>query len=167
MERFAKIKGYPKYEVSSDGYVKSLTTNRIMKPSEAYGGYLHVKLFDGRKHHSKAVHRIVAESFAEGPYDGLEVNHIDGNKHNNSLDNLEWCTHSENTRHAIRTGLFIPYKLPPRPHEGRRVRIVETGQVFDSLTRCADSIGGVKQGIYQCLAGTKKTYKGYRYEEVE
>lgn len=166
-ERFVKVKGNPRYEASSAGYVRSLKTGRPMKPSEANSGYLHIKLFDGRKHHSKAVHRIIAESFSDEPHIGLEVNHIDGNKHNNSLDNLEWCSHSNNTKHAIKNGLFKPYKLPPYRHEGRKVRIVETGEIFGSLTDCANRVSGVKQGIGQCLSGKKKSYKGYHYESID
>lgn len=160
------IKDYPNYKVSSDGQVKSLKTGTIMKPSINNAGYLSVRLFDGEKHHSKTVHRLVAEAFCDGRKDGFEVNHIDGNKQNNSRDNLEWCSHSSNTRHAINNGLFTPYKLPPHPHESVAVRIIETGEEFDSLTACAEYVGGVKQGVYQCLNGVKKTYKGYHYEYI-
>ena len=115
-----KIKDYPDYKVSSDGRVRSLKTGTNMKPSISNAGYLMVKLFDGKRHRPKAIHRLVAETFCNGYKPGFEVNHLDGNKHNNSASNLEWCSHSENTRHAIDSGLFTPYKLPPRPHERKK-----------------------------------------------
>lgn len=166
MISWRKIKGYPNYKVSSDGRVKSIKTGVVLKPSVANSGYEMIKLFSESKHHPKAIHRLVAETFHEGDHTGLEVNHIDGNKHNNSAKNLEWCTHSHNTRHAMEKGLFSPYKLPPHPREGIGVRIIETGEEFGSLTECAEHVGGVKQGICQCLSGTKKTYKGYHYERL-
>ena len=166
MVSWRKIKNYPRYKVSSDGDIKSLKTGDIMKPFIANNGYLTVKLYDGIKHHPKAIHRLVAETFYDGDHEGLEVNHIDGNKLNNSIENLEWCSHSANTRHAIENGLFTPYKLPPYSRPGIRVRIIETGEEFSSLTDCAKRVGGVIQGVCQCLNGTKKTYKGYHYEQI-
>ena len=161
-----KIKNYPGYKISSDGRIKSLKTGKIMKPSLSNAGYLMIKLFKNGKHHNKAIHRLVAETFCDGYAPGLEVNHLDGNKINNSYDILKWCSHSENTRHAIENGLFTPYKLPPRPHEGKKVRIIETGEVFNSLTDCADHIGGFKTAISACLIGKVKSHKGYHFEEA-
>lgn len=161
-----KIEGFPNYEVSSEGHVKSLKTGRIMKESMSNSGYPSIKLFKDGKHHPKQVHRLIAEAFIPGNHDGLEVNHIDGNKLNNSADNLEWCTHSTNTRHAMKNSLFNPYKLPPHPHEGRKVRICETGETFDSLEKCAEHIGGFKTAISACLHGKVKTHKGYHFEDA-
>lgn len=167
MRSWRKLKNCSDYKVSSEGYVKSLKTGKILKPSISNSGYYTVKLYDGVRHHSKAIHRLVAETFHEGDHSGLEVNHIDGNKLNNRVDNLEWCAHSYNTKHAIENGLFTPYKLPPYSPEGIRVRIIETGQEFDSLSECANYIGGVKQGISRCLSGRAKSYRGYHYERIE
>lgn len=68
------------------------------------GGYQRVNL-DGRHRY---IHRLVADAFFAGEHDGIDVNHIDGNRLNNDLTNLEWCTRKENIRHAYINGLKYP-----------------------------------------------------------
>lgn len=110
-EIWKAIKDYEgKYEVSNLGRVKSLERTsrlnrkikeRILAPREHTGGYLRVQL--SRK--DFYIHRLVAETFIPNPENKSQVNHIDGNKRNNRVDNLEWNTPLENNLHAIRTGL--------------------------------------------------------------
>lgn len=110
-EIWKAIKDYEgKYEVSNLGRVKSLERKsrlnrkikeRILAPREHTGGYLRVQL--SRK--DFYIHRLVAETFIPNPENKSQVNHIDGNKRNNRVDNLEWNTPLENNLHAIRTGL--------------------------------------------------------------
>lgn len=93
------------YQVSNNGRVKSLTNTCIRKTHLDANGYELVTLNkNGRKTH-KRIHRIVAEAFIECPNTKLDVNHKDGNKLNNSVENLEWCTRSQNVTHAFRNGL--------------------------------------------------------------
>lgn len=167
MEVWKKISGFLDYEVSSSGRIRSLKKKTIMTPYVSKNGYEQIKLFKNSKRYAKYVHRLVAETFLDCPGTNFEVNHIDGNKLNNFVSNLEWCTHSQNTRHAIKNGLFTPYHLPPNPNPNRKkVKIVETGEVFNSLTDCARHIGGFKTAISACLLGKVKTHKGYHFEEV-
>lgn len=114
------IEGFEYYQVSNLGRVRSIDKKtpflggmrsfkgQILKPNTA-GDYPDVKLSKGipRKMHTRRIHRLVAESFIYPNYskDGLVVNHIDGNKSNNNLHNLEVVTHRENIRHAKETGL--------------------------------------------------------------
>ena len=81
-------------------------SERQLKPSKTKSGYFEVNI-GGKKHNEKwMVHRLVAEVWMkEGHFEGAQINHIDGNKGNNSLDNLEWVTRSENMQHAWNTGL--------------------------------------------------------------
>lgn len=96
------------YEVSDLGRVRSIKTSqgtkreRLKKFSER-SGYLYVNLWKENKPYNEAVHRAVAKAFLPNPK--ATVNHIDGDKHNNRLSNLEWATHSENHKHAFRIGL--------------------------------------------------------------
>lgn len=107
-----------RYQVSNKGNVKSLrflghNKERLMKLSEHHTGYLIVQL---GKHPAKnyLVHQLVASAFII-PVEGKKfVNHIDGNKRNNCIENLEWVTAQENITHAIETGLRDPHKVPKR-----------------------------------------------------
>ena len=103
-----------KYQISNYGNVKSLLSNKILKPSiVAYrdpnrnNGYYVVNL-KGKLYY---IHRLVAENFIPNPNHLPQVNHIDGNKQNNKVDNLEWCTASENIKHAYSMGLIDINKI--------------------------------------------------------
>ena len=98
------IKDYPNYKVSSLGNVINITTNKKLKPSTRKE-YLRVALYRDRKRHFKSLHRLVAEAFIPNPNDLPQINHIDGNKQNNNVNNLEWCDNSYNQLHAWRLGL--------------------------------------------------------------
>ena len=101
------IKGFEgRYKVTSEGKVYSLLTNKFIKPWLGGNGYYKVGLRDKNgKKHLLILHRIVAETFINNPHNFPQVNHIDGNKLNNNVYNLEWCTPSYNTKHALKTGL--------------------------------------------------------------
>ncbi len=118
-EIWKDIKEYNGYQVSNLGRVRTFnkttfTTkhgvrhweNRILKPREDIKNRsLSVSLWKNGKNRSHLIHRLVAETFIPNPDNKPEVNHIDGDRHNNKLDNLEWTTKQENMQHAFRTGL--------------------------------------------------------------
>lgn len=98
--------------VGDDGSVLYKPTNEYLTGYSNPAGYRYIQknLPDGRCLR-KAVHQLVAETFIPNPENKPQVNHKDGNKHNNALSNLEWATRSENHKHAYATGLHKP--LPP------------------------------------------------------
>lgn len=97
------------FEVSTNGDVRLVTRKRIIKPCNNGHDYLYVtKVFSGKKKKHFYVHRLVAATFLENPENLAEVNHIDGNKQNNNVSNLEWCSRRDNALHAARTGLHKP-----------------------------------------------------------
>jgi hypothetical protein len=102
------------YQISNLGRVYSLFLNRIIKPFRNQKGYLRLDL-RGKKRTTKVVHRLVLETFT-GPQPKLQVNHKNGIKDDNRLENLEWVTGQQNVDHAWRTGLsFRPIgSLHPR-----------------------------------------------------
>lgn len=105
METYKQILDYPKYEVSDLGNVRNIKTSLILKPIDNGKGYKLVHLTNNLRRRICLIHRLVMITF--NPIDiKLDVNHIDGNKSNNNLSNLEWVTKSENTRHAHLNGLF-------------------------------------------------------------
>ena len=111
VEEFKDINTYEgKYQISNLGRVKSLirkgvTKEIILIPSISTHGYYQITLFLKTKGKTFRIHRLVAESFIPNIMNKKEVNHIDGNKLNNHISNLEWCTRSENVSHALKTGL--------------------------------------------------------------
>lgn len=127
--------------------------------------YPKVRLFSNGRSIEKTIHRLVAEAFIPNPLGKTEVNHIDGNKLNNQVENLEWVTRSENELHAFRTGLndrgsYDAGKLK------RKVTLVETGQVFDSVHECAKYLGCTHSAVICCAKGKFQTCKGYHIEYV-
>lgn len=89
------------YQVDECGNVFSVVTGRMRVQSKHPSGYLTVTLYHKGKAYFKLVHRLVAEAFLPNPEEKREVNHIDGDKENNDLSNLEWVTTKENALHAL------------------------------------------------------------------
>lgn len=119
-EVFKTIEGFEDYSVSNKGKIMSYQKGRciILKPGHDAAGYLHVRLYDGTtdrgiykngwaKPKLEKIHRLVAQTFLPKPDKDVykEVNHIDGDKQNNDVTNLEWVTRRENVLHAWETGL--------------------------------------------------------------
>lgn len=139
------------YQVSSSGHVRSLDRQvtdslgrtrkylgKVLNPSKDENGYLLVGI--SKDGHSKRVfvHRLVAETFIENPDDKPTVNHIDGNKENNKVDNLEWATYKENRDHAVRTGLLNLDKVRNHARSfSKPVKCIDTGQIFSSISDAA------------------------------
>lgn len=96
------------YEVSEDGRVFSLITGKEKKTFMSSNGYKRVTLWHNGKQKKYSVHRLVAMAFLDNPNDYPQVNHIDGNKLNNRLENLEWCSQEMNIRHAYAHGMIHP-----------------------------------------------------------
>ena len=117
-EVYKDIIGYDgKYKISNLGNVMSMNYRgntkkpKVLTPIKHHLGYLLVHLVDGNnKVRIKMIHTLVAEAFIPNPEGKKFVNHIDGNKQNNAVTNLEWATSKENMNHAIRTGLRNPHK---------------------------------------------------------
>ena len=103
------IKGYEGlYQITDDGKVYSLLRKRFIYISKDRYGYAQCILYKDAKHKTKKVHRLVAEHFIPNPDNKPQINHIDGVRDNNSVNNLEWCTNSENQLHSYRFNNRIP-----------------------------------------------------------
>lgn len=159
------VNDYPNYEVSNFGNVRNSTTGNLLHQQKRKKGYVKVELWKNGEQHTRDVHRLVAIAFL-GLHEGLEVNHINGQKDDNRLENLEWCTRKENMHHAMKTGLFTP-----KPPEVKRtpIRIVETGEIFDSISDCARTIGSSVINISYALRDEIHDHhscKGLHFEYV-
>ena len=101
----SNVKEYENYYVSQDGIVINIKTKRKLKYQTDKNGYFRVNLYNKENKTKQFVHRLVAMAYLENDYNLPQVNHKDGNKQNNNVDNLEWCSAKENVNHAFRTGL--------------------------------------------------------------
>lgn len=105
IEIWKKLEEYPCYEISTMGRLKSIKTNKILKPLK-YGLYLGYTITHIHPRKREYAHRLVAITFLGNPKGPqYTVNHKNGNKYDNSVENLEWCTLSDNLKHAYRIGL--------------------------------------------------------------
>jgi hypothetical protein len=143
----------PRIKVSNKGNVVSCKRGVCSpyKVSHNNRGYQRV----GACAQPQYVHQMVAETWIDNPNHYEEVNHINGDKDDNRVENLEWTTHSQNISHSYRTGLN---------KRATPIRIVETGEVYESIAECARRIGGTPQAISNCLSGRCSTHLGYHFE---
>ena len=100
---FSKL--YPNHSITPSGKIWSNVTDSFLKTAVDYKGYEHVKISNKNIRQTFRIHRLVAEAFIPNPENKEQVNHIDGNKLNNHVLNLEWCTQQENQNHAVKNGL--------------------------------------------------------------
>ena len=110
---FKQHESYPNYLISDSGEIKNIITNKMLKGSISENGYRYFRLInqEGKKKMEYG-HRLVAEVFLPNPNNLPVVNHLDGNKLNNHVDNLEWATYSENAYHAHHNGLIATVTGP-------------------------------------------------------
>lgn len=100
------------YQIDTDGNVWSIGYGKelILKQALQNNRYFVVTLCKQKKHKSHTIHRLIAEAFIPNPENKPQVNHINGDKKDNRIENLEWVTASENIRHAFENGLKISLK---------------------------------------------------------
>lgn len=161
-ERWKPVEDYPNYIVSDSGRVQSKARGqwREMTITDDRYGYPKIVLSKDGHRVTKSIHQLVAKAFVDGYSDALQVNHIDGNKHNNNFSNLEWVTVGDNLRHAYASNLNPG-------HPTKRVRIIETGNIYSSEKECAEATNGSKSGVNGCLRGRRNTHNGFHYEYVD
>ena len=187
-ELWKDIPGYEShYQVSNLGRIRSLDRviaqkNGVIKnlkglvksPVLNDNGYFTINLYKSGKAKCVKIHREIAIAFIERDSKYNCVNHKDGVKTNNSIDNLEWCNHSENNQHAFDIGLRKPPKTTmagschARYISDIKGTSIETGETI-ILAGAADIIakGFCSRRVYKCVNGTAKTHKGYTFKRVE
>ena len=130
------------YHISNHGQVKSYKygKERILKRSLLGNGYLAVHICTNGKPKLATIHKLVANAFIENPDNKPQVNHKDGNKTNNHIDNLEWVTAKENQQHAWQIGLFEGKRLANIKRQSKPVVDIVTGTRYDSLKLACENI---------------------------
>lgn len=167
--RWYPLPGHPNHEGSLSGEIRHKRKKNILKPHLDKDGYQVMSL--GSVNNVK-VHRVLCEAFyGPSPEGKNQVNHIDGNRSNNHFMNLEWVDGSENIKWGVHLGNINPMKgleraakVNPKP-----VRIVETGQIFNSVKECAEYFNVRPTNVSRVLIGNRKGQKfhGYHLEFVK
>lgn len=168
--KFKIIKEFPKYLIGIDGSIFSLYTKRILKHHLHRDGYPQIILCKDGKHFTKQIHRLVAKTFIKNKNNYPCVNHIDGNKLNNNIFNLEWCSYSQNTKHAISLGL-IKNTLKQRKSASilckkrnpKKVINIKTGKIYESCKSAAKSIKMDIRYLSRKLLGHRKNDTNFKY----
>lgn len=183
IETWVEISGYEGlYFISNYGNVKSAarlitvfnkgnykSEEKILNQYTTDKGYLRITLLRNGVKKNYLVHRLVAEYFI--PKDSIrdKVNHKDGNKKNNYVENLEWCNNSENTKHAYRLGLQKP-KIGAKNKCSKKVAKIDSqGQIikiYDFMTEAAKDNNSFVSNISNCCRGKRAKVRGYSYKVI-
>jgi hypothetical protein len=162
-EKWMLIEFNNMYAVSNTGKVKNVRTNQLLKQVLGNRGYLRVSLINNKIKKTFLVHRLIAMSFLENTDNKPYINHLDGNKLNNRLDNLEWCTEKENDNHARSNGLKVQNKpiIATCITDGTTI-------VFESLSEASRYFNCNKSYIHRVLKNTygRTQYNGYKFNYI-
>lgn len=158
------------YEVSSCGRVRSLPRNttrgKVLQPIER-NEYVAVNLWKNGKSTLCSVHRLVAEAFVPNPCMKPMVNHIDENKKNNAVENLEWCTHKENCRHGTATQRMREH-MKNHPKKSKAVEQYSKCGVYiktyQSIREAERQGVALHKDISFCCQGKRTTAGGYKWK---
>ena len=159
MEVWKVLDLYPKYSISSLGRLKRNFDNKIINGYKNKKGYIRFDLCVDGKRIVKHAHRLVAESFIDNIDNKPYINHKNGIKTDNRVENLEWCTPKENSTHAFN-------ELNVKQHNCKQVIRKDTGQIFKSASEAARSVGGNSGCIVRVCKKQRQTYKGIIWEYI-
>ena len=150
MEEWKTIEDFEDYEVSNYGNVRNKITKCLIIGDINNFGYYRVRLHKNKKTKRFFRHRLVALYFLPNPNNYKFVNHIDGDKSNNTIHNLEWCSQSENEKHAFRTGLKRktnkPFYVEYSDERGRKR--------YEDQYKFAEEIGVCQQAVSRWISGS-------------
>lgn len=149
------------YQISSFGRIRNKKTGRILKLRPSHRGYLKTNISIGGRLKTVFPHRLVAENFIPNPNNLPQVNHKDGNKENNHLDNLEWCSDTENMRHAFATGLNKGKRIPvyQKDENGNIIKYYPSMRHAENALGCSSHCSC----IWKVCNGERKTHKGFHW----
>ena len=186
-EIWKDIIDYPNYQVSNLGNVKSKErfvnckynskrkiNSKILKPIMGNGYYYVILYNEQGKSNPKAIHRLVAQAFIHNHDNYKIINHIDGNKLNNNVNNLEWCTQSHNVKEAYRLGLEKPQltNLGKKGKDNKKAKKIKqidiesniTLNYFFGILEAQRQTGINFRNIHSCLNKKRKSAGGYKWE---
>jgi hypothetical protein len=136
----------------------NVRTQRILKSQINEKGQEQLTLRKNNHQYTVKVHRIIAETFL-GEHPGMDVRHRDLNPQNNRVDNLYWSSRKETINDSFERGDRLPNHRTP-------IRVIETGEVYESVAKCSRETGCASSDIFKCMAGTAPHVKGYHFERL-
>lgn len=148
------------YAITRDGKVWSHKRQIFLHPATNRGGYLTVILYKNHKKKSYLVHRLVAEAYIDNPKNLPFINHINENKTDNCVENLEWITKCDNNNYGTRNARISI-------NNGKAVLCIESNVVYDSTHQAARRLNLDPSTIAKVCRGVKKTCGGYRFKYIE
>ena len=163
---FKPIKNYEDYLVNENGDIFSKKSNKLLKPRESKNGYLYVILYTNGKPKTLKIHRLVAMTFLNNSNNLPQVNHIDGNKLNNNVDNLEWCTATQNNKHAWKLGSNENTRAAARQNCKNVGKIY--GKIYGKLNakHLDDNLKELFDDIFIRKLKTKDIAKKFNFSEI-
>ncbi|EJV59318.1 HNH endonuclease signature motif containing protein [Bacillus mycoides] len=157
---------FSKERMVSNGKGYSLKPLKELKLQKSRKGYLTFTLGKNKTKKTWSVHRVVALTFIPQITGKTQVNHIDGNKENNTVSNLEWCDNSENQIHAYKLGLNNRSDKAGKPK--RKVMCIDTGVLYESVADCARELGYKKaSNIGLVCKGKRPHVLGFKFRYIE
>ena len=155
-----------KYYIFNNGDVYSVYSKRFVKPKVNKKGYILFGLIENGKQRTVFQHRLIAKAWIPNPDNKPQINHINSDKKDNRIENLEWCTNGENQLHSYKNGKIAAYKnkFGKDHNQSKKILIYKDGGgfEFDSLTQASVYLGVSIQAVSMCLKGVNKTCKGYK-----
>lgn len=169
VEEWRDIAGYEGlYEVSDWGRVRNIKTSLLRKPQNGVGGYQSIRITVNGETKHFYIHRLVYETFNGIIPSGMQVNHIDENKTNNHIDNLNLMTPKENSNHGTRNKRISEYKLDKHPKAQKIAQYTLNGELVKIYpsTRRAELDGFGHTSINRACKGLYKQYNGFIWKYI-
>lgn len=160
VSQLGRVRSLPRYKVNGISGVL-LMKGRVLAPVTTREGYSRVCLMKNGKRKNFAIHRLVALAFLPNPENKPTVNHIDGNKLNNRLNNLEWATYSENEQHSYAVLSKQSHKAIPIKQLTLDGQLIK---VWDSALQAAKALGLHDPNINKCCKGIRNQCGGFKWE---
>lgn len=156
-----KIKNFDNYAINENGQVTNLKTGRHLKPGTNQKGYKHLQL-SGK---TRSIHRMVYEAYVSEIPKDLQINHIDGDKSNNYISNLEIVTRKENMAHAVRIGLIKSGASSNFSKQVESINVIteEVINSFGSIVLASRQTGIAGSAISNVCNGKRVTAGGYKW----